>query len=92
MTPQELALDIEEELAEALADLELSRHVSVVAIVPPDRVDADSSLYVTLADENGKTAKIALSSSLAVAYLADEEAAVDEWRLWVQDIAARFAG
>lgn len=90
MTPQELASDIHDELADALADLELWPRLPVIEVAAPDRLDADSFLHVTLASADGARASLALPSSLAVGYLADEEAAVDEWRLWVQEIAARL--
>lgn len=89
MTPQQLASDIQEELADALAEMELPQRLSVIKVVPPDRLDAETCLYVTLASADGTIARFELPSSLAVGYLADEEAAVDEWRLWVQEIAAR---
>lgn len=91
MTPQELALNVKDELVEAIADLELSRPLSVVDVVPPPRLDADTYLSVILATADGTAEQIALPSSLAVGYLADEEAAVDEWRLWIHEIAARYA-
>jgi hypothetical protein len=90
MRPQELASDIQDELADALIDLELPQRLSVIEVVPPDQLDAESCLYVTLASADGTTASLELPSSLAVGYLADEEAAVDEWRLWIQEIAARL--
>lgn len=91
MTPHELAQNVKDELAEAIADLELPRPLSVVDVVPPTRLDADTYLSVILATADGTAAEIALSSSLAVGYLADEEAAVDEWRLWIHDLAAKYA-
>ena len=91
MTPQELAQQIKEELADALTDIELPQSLQVLDITPPDLLDAETSLCVTIAGIGGKTAELALPSSLAIGYLADEEAAVDEWRLWVLEIVARFA-
>jgi hypothetical protein len=91
MKPQELAQQIMEELAVALTDLEPPRHLQVVDIIPPDLLDAETFLSVVIADSRGKTAELALPSSLAIGYLADEEAAVDEWRIWVQEIAARLS-
>lgn len=95
MTPQELALEIKEELAEALADTALSERWSVIDVVPPTLLDADSHLSVILATTDGAAdgtiAEMALPSSLAIGYLADEEAAVDEWRLWIEEIAKRLA-
>lgn len=90
MTPQEVASDIHEELADALADLELPRRLSVIEVVPPDRLDAETYLHITLANADGTTARLELPGSLAVGYLAGEEAAVDEWRLWVRAVAARL--
>jgi hypothetical protein len=91
MKPQELAQQIMEELAVALTDLEPPQHLQVVDIIPPDLLDAETFLSVVIADSRGKTAELTLPSSLALGYLADEEAAVDEWRIWVQEIAARLS-
>ncbi len=91
MTPEELARQIKEDLADALTDLELPERLQVLDITPPDLLDAETFLYVTIAGIGGKTAKLALPSSLAIGYLADEEAAVDEWRLWIRESVARLA-
>ena len=91
MTPHELAEQIRDELAEALADLELPQPLQVLDVVPPALLDADTSLSVTIVGSAGKPVQLALPSSLAIGYLADEEAAVDEWRIWVQEIVRRVA-
>jgi hypothetical protein len=91
MTPQELVQQIKDELADALNDLDLSRRLQVLDIAPPAQLDAETSLTVTIAATGGRIAELALPTSLAIGYLADEEAAVDEWRHWVQDIATHFA-
>lgn len=91
MTPQQLAIDVKEELADALADLGLTGRWSVLDVVPPTTLDPDSSLTITLASAAGTVVEVPLPSSLAIGYLADEEAAVDEWRLWIQEIATRLA-
>ncbi|MGD8698323.1 MAG: hypothetical protein PVJ43_03470 [Gemmatimonadales bacterium] len=79
------------ELADAFADLELPKPLEVLDIVPPHLIDAESVLSVVIAQKGGPIVHLALPSSLAFGYLADEEAAVDEWRLWIHDIVARFS-
>jgi len=91
MTPHELAKLIKDELAEALSDLEPTQPLQVLDVVPPALLDAETSLSITIADTAGKLVELALPSSLAIGYLADEEAAVDEWRIWVQVIVSRLA-
>ncbi len=91
MTPHELAEQIRDELTEALSDLELPQPLQVLDVVPPALLDAETSLSVTIAGSAGKPVQLALPSSLAIGYLADEEAAVDEWRIWVQEIVNRVA-
>ena len=90
MTPHELAKLIKDELAEALCDLELTQSPQVLDVVPPALLDAETSLSITIADTAGKLVELELPSSLAIGYLADEEAAVDEWRIWVQEIVSRL--
>lgn len=91
MTPEELAQHVREELEDAFADLQLPQPLEVLDIVPPRLLDAESVLSVVIAQRAGPVVHLGLPSSLAIGYLADEEAAVDEWRLWVHDIVARFS-
>ncbi len=94
MNPREAAERIREELTEALAEAVahgsdlVVRHVSA----PPD-LGADRHFEITLSSRRDprRTLRVDLPASLAMGYLADEEAAVDEWRRWVQSLRERFA-
>ena len=91
MTPQDVALEILEELEEALSDLDGSEGLHVRDVQPPDDLAPDTFFVVTVSGADGKPTAIELPTSLAIGYLADEEAAVDEWRLWVRAVAQRHS-
>jgi hypothetical protein len=87
MTPQEAAQALREELDEALADLGGSgARASVLAVQPPAQLGPDSSFRVAVRASRARTVEVMLPSNLAIGYLADEEAAVDEWRHWVGEL------
>ena len=91
MTPQEAAQALREELDEALADLAGSNELaSVLAVQPPAQIGPDSSCRVAVRAGKARTVEAMLPSNLAIGYLADEEAAVDEWRHWVNDLWKRL--
>ncbi len=91
MTPKEAAQLLRDELEAALTDLagESSTH-RVAHVLPPEDLSADTCFRITLLSEAG-SAELELSTRLAMGYLADEEAAVDEWRHWVHEVWDRLA-
>jgi hypothetical protein len=91
MTPQDVALKILEELEEALDDLDGAEGLHVRGVRPPDDLAPDTFFFVTLSGREGELTVIELPTTLAIGYLADEEAAVDEWRLWVRAVAQRHS-
>jgi hypothetical protein len=91
MTPQEAAQLLHEELDETLADLAGSNEgASVLAVHPPAQISPTSSFRVAVRAGAARTIEIMLPSNLAIGYLADEEAAVDEWRHWVSELWERL--
>jgi hypothetical protein len=76
---------MKEELEEAFIDLGGEGHgVRITAVGPPPDLGPDTAFELTI--DRGADASpvvIELPTSLAMGYLADEEAAVDEWRHWV---------
>jgi hypothetical protein len=90
MTPQELAAALQDELQDALTDLTTSRSLRVDSVLPPADLEAGSSLLVTISSDAGTSLAVELPSTLAIGYLADEEAAVDEWKGWVNRLSKRL--
>jgi hypothetical protein len=89
MTPQDIAFQILEELEDALIDFDGAEGLHVRGVSPPDDLAADTFFVVTVSGKEREPTEIELPTPLAIAYLADEEAAVDEWRLWVRAVAQR---
>jgi hypothetical protein len=93
MGPRELAEALKEELADALADTEGgAAPPAVEAVEPPQEIRADAVFHVIVRAAGGAALRVDLPANLAVSYLADEEAAVDEWRRWVRDLLQRIEG
>jgi hypothetical protein len=90
MTPQELAAALQDELQDALTDLTNDESLYVNSVIPPADLEAASSLLVTVTSDAGKSLALELPSTLAIGYLADEEAAVDEWKAWVSRLCQRL--
>jgi hypothetical protein len=92
MGPEEAAETLLEELEECLADLAGVTARPAVALQPPEELRADTSFQVRVSLAGVGSAESELPVNLALGYLADEEAAVDEWRLWVQAFWERLSG
>jgi hypothetical protein len=91
MDREELSRLLLEELAEALADLsDDAQIVGVQAVTPPATLEAGASFRVKLSPAPGLSLDVDLPANLAIGYLADEEAAVDEFRLWLHDLRTRL--
>ncbi|UCC71213.1 MAG: hypothetical protein JSV86_12560 [Gemmatimonadota bacterium] len=89
MHPDEAASQLREELEDALADLAEGRVEGPVrAVLPPPDLGPDTSFSVELSTGSQLT-RVSLPTGLAMAYLADEEAAVDEWKCWVAALRER---
>lgn len=85
MTPLELARSLQEELELALADLHgEGSQPSIRAVHPPDQLEAGTSFRVCARTSTAQSVEVELPTNLAIGYLADEEAAVNEWRDWVR--------
>ena len=91
MTPLEAAEELREELEEALSDIGGDSDVRVLSVDPPDDFGPDTTFRVTI-ELGGSSAPHELSTGLAIAFLADEEAAVDEFKRWVWEMWASHAG
>ena len=86
MTPEEAARALHEELDAAFADPTLvGASPRILSILAPEDLAADRTFAVTLQLGDADPVTLHLPAGLAIAYLADEEAAVDEWRRWVSD-------
>lgn len=78
-------MELHGELAAALDEERGGEAVHVVAVRPPSDLGADRVFRVTLAVSDSHERTVDLPVPLAMGYLADEEAAVDEWKRWVLD-------
>jgi hypothetical protein len=91
MDRERLARGLREELDEALADLsDRVGAVRVESVTPPPDLEAGTSFRVRLSPAVGPQVDVDLPSNLAIGYLADEEAAVDEFRLWLNELFVRL--
>lgn len=92
MTPEEAAHELEEELEAALADLApAGPRVEVRVVHRPIDLGPEASFRLTVRPATGRPAiVIEVPVTLVIGYLADEEAAVDEWRRWVRDLRQRL--
>lgn len=79
----ETARAIFDELSEAFRDLDEAGTVKVLDVSAPTELTPTTSFHVTLQAGSAAAVALALPATLAIGYLADEEAAVDEWRHWV---------
>lgn len=86
MSPAEAAQALREELEAAFLELaDVGRPPQVHAVHPPQDLGADRDFLITISAGEADPLEIALPAGLALGYLADEEAAVDEWHHWVSD-------
>jgi hypothetical protein len=86
MTPNEAARLLREEIADALADLGGPAAAACLrAVRPPRDLGPDGCFQIT-ASAGPRPLDFELPSGLAMAYLADEEAAVDEWKRWIVQV------
>lgn len=91
MTPQKLARTLQEELDEALADLHGGASCAWIrAVDPPTRLEAGTSFRISACTSAAQPIEVELPTNLALSYLADEEAAVDEWRHWLRALWGRL--
>lgn len=90
MTPEELARALHDELDETLADVAGATPVEIVAVHAPPDLGPDRAFLISLRFGRGGTLDVTLPVPLAAGYLADEESAVDEWKRWVAELAARL--
>lgn len=91
MQPPELAVALKEELEAALAGADGgTAPFPVVSVEAPEEIRADTCFRITIRPAEGPAVPVELPTNLAVAYLADEEAAVDEWRLWLHELIERL--
>ena len=98
MSPDEAAALVKEELVETLALLMPGGgSLRVISVEPPPRPATDLGpdtcfqLLLSSSKHQPASVRVALPSTLAIGYLADEEAAVDEWRNWVHQLLERYA-
>jgi hypothetical protein len=83
MNPDLAARLLREELEDALVDPgDGSAEAVALSVLPPVDLAPDSCFQIR-ASLGPRTVVSDLPSGLAIAYLADEEAAVDEWKSWV---------
>ncbi len=86
MDRHELSRLLRDELAEALTDMgDLLEPMSVESVTPPRVLEAGASFRVRLLASRGRRLDADLPANLAIGYLADEEAAVDEFRQWLYE-------
>jgi hypothetical protein len=81
---------LHEEIETALAETSAAGPViGVLSVSQPAEPGPDTHFTVTLAIA-GDRHTVQLPTGLALAYLADEEAAVDEWKSWIHRLRARL--
>lgn len=91
MSPDEAARLLREELEDALAEGTAGPATAcTLAVQPPPDLAPDTCFQVR-ASLGPRTVESDLPTGLAMAYLADEEAAVDEWKRWVADLRQRLS-
>lgn len=86
MTPDEIALSLQEEIELTLTELASGNARASVFVLPPPELTPGSHFTISVETPDAAPVVRELSTNLALGYLADEEAAVDEWRLWLVPI------
>ncbi|MGD2216512.1 MAG: hypothetical protein PVJ64_07135 [Gemmatimonadales bacterium] len=89
MNPEVAARLLSEELYEALAPSDASAKAYALTVRPPADLAPDTSFRIH-ASLGSHALETDLPTGLAIAYLADEEAAVDEWKQWVAGLRQRL--
>ncbi len=90
MTPQELADRLREELQDAFAQPPGASAARIDSVLPPQELAPGTSMHITATNASGEAVEIELPTTLAIGYLADEEAAVDEWKIWLAELVRRL--
>jgi hypothetical protein len=91
MDPDVAARLLGEELEDALADLSHGQAAPrLLAVRPPPDLGPSTAFEITLLS-GSRRYETTLATGLAMAYLADEEAAVDEWKRWVMRLFERLS-
>jgi len=91
MDHEELSRLLLEELAETLSDMpDDAPAVRVESVTPPPILEAGACFRVKLSPDPEHSLDVDLPVNLAIGYLADEEAAVDEFRHWLHDLWQRL--
>jgi hypothetical protein len=85
VSPEEAAIALREEIEAALAEAPAPRG-RLRSVEPPADLGADTCFRITL-EARGAGLVVELPTGLAMAYLADEEAAVDEFKKWLADLS-----
>lgn len=82
-----------EEIEASLDDLsDRPGEVEVEATASGQDIEAGGTIAVSATWRAGGARHFQLPANLAIGYLADEEAAVDEWRHWVHDVWSDLTG
>lgn len=86
MEPKQAAERLREEIEEWLADWH-GGELELRSVEPPSDLGANTSFTLIFANpRQRRTRLVSLASGLAIGYLADEEAAVDEWKQWLHSV------
>lgn len=92
MDPDRAAAAIGGELQATLDDPETGlTRAQVRSVAAPADLGADRTFLITLSIPGSRDHVAELPVPLAIGYLADEEAAVDEWKGWVADLSRRLS-
>lgn len=84
---------LREELQASLNDLaERPGEIRVEATASVQGIEAGGTIVVSATSRAGGSRRFQLPANLAIGYLADEEAAVDEWRHWVHQVWKDLTG
>lgn len=90
---ERLLAALREELEESLNDLaDRPGEVTIEATASARDLEAGGSIAVSASWRTGRRREFQLPANLAIGYLADEEAAVDEWRHWVHNVWEDLTG
>ncbi len=91
MSPEEAARLLREELSDSFAEIGAeAAGLRLHSIQPPAALHAESVFLIAVHSPDRGTVELELPANLAVGYLADEEAAVDEWKRWVAELRRRL--
>ena len=91
MSPDDAARLLQEELEDALAQEPAGPPATLALAVRPPPDLAPDTCFRVRASLGPLTVESDLPTGLAIAYLADEEAAVDEFKSWVAELRQRLS-